>query len=100
MAEELIPVRVAYALPGVQTVIALAVPPGTTPREALRHSGLAARYSDIDPGSCVLGVYGHVVAENYILRAGDRVEVYRPLLQDPREARRENVLRQGPDRRR
>lgn len=92
MAEALIPVRVAYALPGEQTVVALDVTPGTGPREALRRSGLLDRYPQIDPRTCVLGIFGRVVGEDYPLRAGDRVEVYRPLLNDPREARRDHVL--------
>lgn len=96
MAEADIPVRVAYALPGVQTVIALSVPPGTRAREALLRSGLAASHAGIDPRHCTLGVFGRLVGDDYVLQAGDRVEVYRPLAQDPREARRDNVLRRGP----
>jgi len=100
MAEEGIRVQVAYAQPGEQVVMALRVPPGTGPREALRRSGLADRYPAIDARTCPLGVFGQLVGDDYVLRAGDRLEVYRPLLNDPREARRDNVLRQGPARRR
>lgn len=93
MAEDGIPVQVVYALPGEQVVVALTVPPGTGPREALLRSGLPARYSGIDPRTCTLGIFGRMVGDGYVLRPGDRVEVYRPLRQDPREARREAVQR-------
>lgn len=89
MAEPTIPVEVAFALPQEQVVVPLAVPIGTTAREALRRSGLPRRFPAIQESACALGVYGRVVGEAYVLRPGDRVEVYRPLEQDPREARRQ-----------
>ncbi len=83
-----ISVEVVCALPARQRVAALRVAAGTTAREAVRASGLAAAFPELDLERCPLGIYGRVVSGEQVLGAGDRVEVYRPLLADPREARR------------
>lgn len=90
MAES-IDVQVAYARPEVQVVKSLSVPAGTRAREALRVSGLAAEFPEIDVDCCPLGIYGREISGERVLRAGDRLEVYRPLFKDPRTARREAV---------
>ena len=81
-------VEVACALPGRQQVVRLSLVAGTTAREAVRASGLGAAFPELDLERCPLGIYGRVVSGNQVLAAGDRVEIYRPLLADPREARR------------
>ena len=84
-------VQVAYARPERQRIVDLAVAPGTSVREAVRCSGMAREFPEIDPESAPLGVYGRAVDGEETLRAGDRVEIYRPLEIDPREARRQRA---------
>ena len=81
-------VRVAYALPTEQRVVSVDLPAGSTARDAVRASGLAPGILDSRPAGWSLGVFGRVVPGDQLLRDGDRVEIYRPLLLDPREARR------------
>ncbi len=87
-----IEIEVAYARPDVQRIIALRVPPGTTARAALRLSGLVEIFPEIDADRCALGIFGQVIPDSdTVLEDGDRVEVYRPLARDPKEARRERA---------
>lgn len=85
-----ITVEVVYGLPQEQVLLPLAVPAGTTVREAARLSGLAARFPAIDIEQAPLGVFGKLckAPETQRLQEGDRIEIYRPLLIDPKEARR------------
>jgi putative ubiquitin-RnfH superfamily antitoxin RatB of RatAB toxin-antitoxin module len=92
-AHDPIAIEVAYALPDEQIVIALTVPRGTTAREAVELSGLSGRYPGISARACAIGIYGRVVAGDTPLRAGDRVEIYRALLADPKQARRRRARR-------
>ena len=86
-----IPIQVAYARPERQLIVDLEVPAGTSAREAVRRSGMAQEFPEIDPEAAPLGVYGRAVDGDQVLRAGDRVEIYRPLEIDPREARRQRA---------
>ena len=88
MAVERIAVEVACALPDRQVVLPLVVRAGCTAGEALTQSGIFALQPALDPARCVLGIFGEEVGSDRVLRAGDRVEVLRPLLEDPRERRR------------
>ena len=83
-----IPVEVAYALPDKQEIVMLEVLPGTTAREAVEQSGIERQFPGLDPGSCDLGIFGKVVKGDQRLRAGDRVEIYRALIADPKEVRK------------
>lgn len=94
MAEdELIDVEVAYALPDCQVIVALRVPAGTSAREAVRRSGLLQRFPAIDLRGGGLGIFGQRVSPNTPLDSGDRVEIYRALAIDPKEARRRRAAR-------
>lgn len=88
--DEVITVEVAYGLPAEQVLLTLTVPVGTTLRQAVRLSRLAERFPEIDPEQVSLGVFGKLEKDpdGRALRAGERVEIYRPLLIDPKEARR------------
>lgn len=91
MAE--ITVEVAFALPDRQGVVSLGVPPGTTALEAVALADLPRRFPGVSPEACSgadLGIFGKRLREpaSYRLRAGDRVELYRPLILDPKAARR------------
>ncbi len=85
--------EVAYALADRQHVVRVLLPEGATAGDALRASGLLDKFPQIDPAAAVLGVFGQPVAADHRLRAGDRVEIYRPLNADPRVARRERSRR-------
>ena len=84
---ELINVEVVYALPREQVVVALKIEAGTTAAEAVRRSGIMQRFPEIDPDTARLGVFGRTAQPRRVLRAGDRVEIYRPLIADPKAAR-------------
>jgi uncharacterized protein len=86
MAAEM-PVEVAYALPDEQVVVTLALPAGSTAADALERSGLRTRFPEI-AATAKLGIHGRIVAGDTTLAAGDRVEIYRPLIADPKQARR------------
>lgn len=94
MAPETIAVEVACALPDRQVVLPLEVPAGCTAGEAVKRSGIFALQPALDPARCGIGIFGQEISSDRVLRAGDRVEVLRPLLDDPRERRR-RLARQG-----
>ena len=87
MAEE-IAIEVTYAVPGAQRVLSLRVPPGCSARRAVTLSCIDELFPEIDTASCLLGVFGTAVSDEYRLEEGDRLEIYRPLENDPMEARR------------
>lgn len=92
--DTLLTVEVAYALPHEQRILALTVPPGTTAMDAAKRSGIV----DYFPGlilddSTRLGIFGQIVAQSQVLAEGDRVEIYRPLIADPKEVRKERAAR-------
>ena len=95
---DLIAVEVAYALPQKQKIIALLVEPGTSALEAVQRSGIARYFPEIDPASAKMGIFGQAIGSKgqdspggYMLQEGDRVEIYRPLICDPKEARRKRA---------
>ena len=83
-------VQVVYANPDRQYVIDLDVPEGTTIYEAAELSGLADRFPEIDLETTPMGVFGVRIktATTTVLHPGDRVELYRSLIADPKENRR------------
>jgi putative ubiquitin-RnfH superfamily antitoxin RatB of RatAB toxin-antitoxin module len=94
VAPERIPVTVACAEAGRQTVLAIEVPVGCTAGEAILRSGILERHPAVEPATCGVGIYGREVPRERVLSAGDRVEVLRPLAEDPRERRR-RLAREG-----
>lgn len=98
MAE--IPIEVAFALPERQAVVALSVPLGTTASEAVALADLPARFPELPAEALAgvdLGIFGKRLREpgGHRLRAGDRVELYRPLLIDPKRARLARAASKG-----
>jgi uncharacterized protein len=85
-ADDRIRVEVVYALAHEQAVVALSVSPGATVEDAIELSGLRERFSDAR--GLPAGVHGKVVAGDTLLKDGDRVEIYRPLIADAKQARR------------
>lgn len=93
MAEQLIDVEIAYAKPEEQVILSLKVPEGTAVEQALKASGLLARFPEIDPSGIKVGIFGSVCSMDQVLRQADRVEIYRPLFHDPKEARRQRAAK-------
>ena len=92
---ELINVEVAYALPQKQMLKALTVASGTTALQAIEQSGILQDFPEIDTNSDSIGVFSQVLGTKglaepavYQLQPMDRVEIYRPLIADPKEVRR------------
>ena len=84
-------VEVIYALPQKQERVLLDLPPDSTVQDALQASGLLQRLPQIEFGR--LGVWGRPVTAETRLRHRDRVEIYRPLIADPKEVRRERAAK-------
>jgi uncharacterized protein len=82
-------ITVVYALPDQQTFVQLEVPEGTTVSQAVELSKLASRFPEIAAAELNCAIFGQVVATSRSLNAGDRVEVLRALLIDPKESRRQ-----------
>jgi putative ubiquitin-RnfH superfamily antitoxin RatB of RatAB toxin-antitoxin module len=86
---EMISVEVAYALPNKQRIERVEVPEGSTAIEAVKVSGIDRHFEELDlAGDLALGIFGKTVPEKQVLQPGDRVEIYRPLLIDPKEVRK------------
>ncbi len=88
---ERLSVEVAYALPDEQHIFSLEVPVGTTAEQAVQQSGVLERFPDIDLAKQKIGIFGKLNKLDYVLRAGDRVEIYRPLIADPKEVRKQRA---------
>lgn len=85
-----IQIEVAYALADKQKIIVLEVFEGTTVFEGAIQSGMDKVFPDLDIANSKMGVFGKVVAkpQQQVLREGDRIEIYRPLIIDPKEVRK------------
>ncbi|RBL71938.1 RnfH family protein [Pseudomonas sp. MWU13-2625] len=90
MVEPVIEIEVVYAAVDRQILRTLSVPEGTTVREAVLKSGIGDEFPELDLNECPLGIFGKVVADHQVrlIQVGDRIEIYRPLLADPKEVRR------------
>jgi putative ubiquitin-RnfH superfamily antitoxin RatB of RatAB toxin-antitoxin module len=86
-------VEIVYALRDRQVLLTLEVEEGTTVRQAVERSGFLQRFPEIDLARAGLGIFGRVVSPDTPLRNGDRVEIYRPLIADPKQARRTRATR-------
>jgi uncharacterized protein len=84
-------VEVCYALPDEQALIPVELPEGATVQQALDASGVLQRYPQIDLGKQKVGVFGKVKPLDAVLADHDRVEIYRPLIVDPKTARQRRV---------
>ena len=93
MTESAIAIEVAYALPERQYLVSLELPPGATVAQALAAVAARAPFDQLDLDTAPVGIFGDRVDRGQVLRTGDRVEIYRPLHIDPREARRRRVTK-------
>ena len=91
MKTDPIAVEVVYALPDNQILKRLDVPKGTTVAQAITLSDITTQFPDIDLTKNKFGVFGKLAKSKTILRHQDRVEIYRPLIIDPKDARRKRA---------
>jgi len=89
--ESKLQIEVAYALPQMQLIISTQVEPGTTLEQAIRSSGILEQFPDIDLASNKTGIFGKLAKLDTALRDQDRVEIYRALIADPKESRRQRA---------
>ncbi len=83
-----ISVEFVFAMPDKQVLRTIAVPEGSTVADVIRKGDLARDFPDLVVDDLQAGVWGRPVERDHVVREGDRVELYRPLEMDPREARR------------
>ena len=89
--QQTITIEVAYAKPEKQSIISLQVKPGTTLLEAIKLSGMLEQFPEIDLAEAKFGVFSKISPPETVLRERDRVEIYRPLIADPKESRRKRA---------
>ncbi len=95
-------IEVAYALPKKQLIIPIRIKAGTTAEEAIKISGIIKKFPEIDLNVNQIGIFGKLTQLDHIMRERDRIEIYRPLIADPKEIRRQRaaagkVMKKGGD---
>ncbi|MFM8491572.1 MAG: RnfH family protein [Candidatus Methylopumilus sp.] len=95
-------IEVAYALPQKQLIIPIIVKPGTTAKDAIQMSGIIKKFPEIDLDKNQIGIFGKLTQLDHVMRERDRIEIYRPLIADPKEIRRQRaaegkVMKKGGD---
>ena len=88
-ADDKVAIEVACATPEKQLLMAIEVPAGTTVSKAVDLSDILSRFPRLDRKSVKYGIFGTIVKPDHVVVAGDRVEIYRPLVADPKEVRRQ-----------
>ncbi|MHC8304121.1 RnfH family protein [Pseudomonas sp. PB3P13] len=90
MVEVMIEIEVVFAAVDRQVLLSVVVPAGTTVRTALLKSAVGDEFPELNLADCPVGIFGKVIADpdTRAVQAGDRIEIYRPLLADPKEVRR------------
>jgi putative ubiquitin-RnfH superfamily antitoxin RatB of RatAB toxin-antitoxin module len=81
-------IEIAYATPDKQLIIEREIEPGTSPRKAVVESDIDRHFPEIDKANCDIGIFGKAVRPDHELDNGDRIEIYRPLIADPKEVRK------------
>ncbi|MBC7453022.1 MAG: RnfH family protein [Massilia sp.] len=89
---ELLHVSLCYATPTRECLRELSMAPGTTIGEAITASGLLAEWPEIDLAVHPVGIFGKKKALDTVLREHDRIEIYRPLVADPKDSRRRRAV--------
>jgi len=88
---DLLSIEVVYALPQKQEMFTVKLPEGATVREAVETCGILQKYPEIDLAKNKLGVFAKLTKPDAPLRNRDRVEIYRPLIADPKEVRKQRA---------
>jgi putative ubiquitin-RnfH superfamily antitoxin RatB of RatAB toxin-antitoxin module len=84
-------VEVAYATPDRQLILRVRLAAGSSVADAIEQSGICAEFPDMEINSASVGIFSRKVGMDHVLREGDRVEIYRPLIADPKESRRKRA---------
>ncbi|MDH5178867.1 MAG: RnfH family protein [Gammaproteobacteria bacterium] len=92
-----IKVEVAYAKPDEQVIIPVMVEEGTTLGQAVELSGILHHFPEIDLNQNKTGIFGKIAPTETVLQEKDRVEIYRPLIADPKESRRRRAEKKSAD---
>jgi len=87
----MIHVEIAYAKPDEQVIIPIEVEEGTTAEQAIQQSKIQQRFSEIDLVKQKIGIFSKACKLNAVLREGDRIEIYRPLIADPKAVRKKRA---------
>jgi putative ubiquitin-RnfH superfamily antitoxin RatB of RatAB toxin-antitoxin module len=95
-------IEVAYALPQKQLIIPIKVKQGITAAEAIQLSGITKKFPEINLEVNQIGIFGKLTQLDHVMRERDRIEIYRPLIADPKEIRRQRaaegkVMKKGGD---
>jgi hypothetical protein len=93
--QQTIHVEVALAMPERQELIALEVISGSTLADAIAQSGVIEMFEGFELDVTKIGIFGLKASQDQVLREGDRVEIYRPLIADPKESRRQRAVKQA-----
>ncbi|WP_265455044.1 RnfH family protein [Aeromonas salmonicida] len=88
---DLLNIEVVYALPERQTVQRIRVAPETSVLAAIEQSGIVQKHPEIDLSVNKFGIYSRPVKGSELLQDGDRIEIYRPLIADPKEMRKKRA---------
>jgi uncharacterized protein len=86
-----IQVEVVYALAAKQELVRLSLPEGSTAKQAIEASGLLAKHPELDLAKNKIGIFAKLSKPDTVLRDRDRVEIYRPLIADPKEVRKQRA---------
>lgn len=84
-------VEVAYATPQKQLILSVQVSSGSTVHDTIVTSGILSQFPEIDLSSVKVGIFSRLVSMDAVVREKDRIEIYRPLLADPKEVRRQRA---------
>jgi len=84
----MIEIEVVYGLPQKQVLLSVRVPAGTIIEEAIKLSGIVSHFPEIIPSKANVGIFSRPEKLSTVLKAGDRIEIYRPLIADPKEMRK------------
>lgn len=84
-------IEVVYALANEQTLLSLEIAPKTSVKDGIIQSGILDKYSQINLETDKVGIFGKITTLETLLREKDRIEIYRPLIADPKEARRKRA---------
>ncbi len=98
-SNSLVDIEVVYGLADRQKLLSIKVAEGTSVREAALQSGMDQHFDDLDLHTAKLGIFGKQVAkpESQTVKAGDRIEIYRPLIADPKKVRAQKAAKQSGD---
>lgn len=88
---EMLKIEVCYALKERQEIVSLQLPEGSTVQQAVEASGLLGKYPEIDLTKNKLGIFAKLSKADTVLRDHDRVEIYRALIADPKEVRKQRA---------